>query len=174
MNVNIIVAMAKNQVIGKDNKMPWHLPADLAWFKKNTLNKPIIMGRKTCDSIGKALPNRTNIVLTRDKDYQKEGVICVSSVQQAIRVAKEAHTKNNNSPIKTQHAEIMVIGGSSIYTEFLPYADKLYITYIDLDTAGDTYFPPIAPAKWQEIYTESHLADEKNLLNYRYVILKKR
>jgi dihydrofolate reductase len=161
MKISMIVAMAEDRVIGLDNKMPWHLPGDLKFFKRVTLGKPVIMGRKTYQSIGRPLPGRTNIVLTRDKDLQIEGVTCVQTVEQALALVQDA-------------AEVMVIGGATIYQQFLPQASRLYLTFIDLKVAGDTQFPDYqAVAKWREIEREAHLADEKNSSNYQFVTLER-
>lgn len=157
----MIVAMAKNRVIGLDNKMPWHLPGDLQFFKRVTLGKPVLMGRKTYQSIGCPLPGRTNIVLTRDENLQIAGVHCVQTVQQALLLVQ-------NEP------ELMVIGGATIYQYFLKKASRLYLTLIDLDVTGDTHFPDYqAVANWKQISSEAHLADEKNAYDYRFVTLER-
>ena len=159
MKVSMIAAMAEDRVIGLDNKMPWHLPADLQFFKRVTLGKPVIMGRKTYQSIGRPLPGRMNIVLTRDKDLQIEGVTCVQTVQQAMDLLSDI-------------PEVMVIGGATIYQQFLAQASRLYLTFIDLQVAGDTQFPDYqSVANWQEIEREAHLADGKNEHNYQFVTL---
>jgi dihydrofolate reductase len=146
----MIVAHANNRVIGKDNDMPWHLPADLAYFKKTTLGKPVVMGRKTYESIGRPLPGRQNIVISRDKNYQAKGVDVVTSVEQAIEKAGDAD-------------EIMVIGGGAIYAHCLAAAQRLYITHIDADIDGDTQFPEYDVAtQWQKISSEIYPADDKN------------
>ena len=161
MKISMIAAMAEDRVIGLDNKMPWHLPADLQFFKRVTLGKPVIMGRKTYQSIGRPLPGRINIVLTRDKDLQIEGVSCVQTVQQALDLVQ-------GTP------EVMVIGGATIYQQFLEQATRLYLTFIDLKVAGDTQFPDYqAVANWQEVEREAHLADEKNGYNYQFVTLER-
>lgn len=153
MKIALVAAMAVNRVIGKDGDMPWHLPAELQHFKRVTLGKPVVMGRTTYESIGRPLPGRTNIVLSRQ--YQQpftdaNGVIWVSSPAQAITAAADADT-------------LMVIGGGRIYAEFLPLADLLYLTQIKLETAGDTFFPDYqAHAKWQLIDSETHAADATN------------
>lgn len=160
MKVSMIVAMAKDRVIGLDNKMPWHLPADLQFFKRETLGKPVIMGRKTYQSIGRPLPGRFNIVLTRDQNLSIEGVTCVQTVEQALELVKN-------------EAEVMVIGGATIYQQFLPQTDRLYLTFIDLEVAGDTLFPDYqATATWKEVSRESHLSDDKNPHDYQFVILE--
>ncbi|MGX9996424.1 type 3 dihydrofolate reductase [Vibrio sp. JZG120] len=165
--ISMIAAMAHNgaidkekpMIIGNNNSMPWHLPADFAWFKEHTLGKPVVMGRKTFESIGKALPNRLNIVITRDPSYAAEDVIVVSSTLEALEAAKG-------------HDEVMIIGGGSIYEAFLDKADKLYLTFIDADVEGDTQFPQWDDG-FQETYTREYQADEKNAYNMRFTILEK-
>lgn len=153
MIIALVAAMAKNRVIGKDGDMPWHLPAELQHFKKITLGKPVIMGRATYESIGRPLPNRTNIVLSRryQQPYTDEqGVIWVSSPQQALHAAGHCD-------------EVMIIGGGHVYQAFLEHAERLYLTEIDLATAGDTYFPDYrAQANWELLEKMEHPADEKN------------
>ena len=161
MIISMIVAMAHDRVIGLDNQMPWHLPADLQHFKKATLGKPVIMGRKTYDSIGRALPGRLNVVVSRDSGLKIPGVTCVTSVEQAIAAAEGAE-------------EVMIIGGATIYDHFLPVANRLYLTFIDLETKGDTHFPDyLAQAEWNKIKFEVYLADEKNAHNLEFVTLER-
>lgn len=159
MKISMIAAMAKNRVIGKENQMPWHLPADFAWFKRCTMGKPVIMGRKTYDSIGRPLPGRKNIVISRDVSLVIEGVDCVTSVEQAVELVAD-------------HDEVMIIGGGSIYQACLEKADCLYLTYIALDVEGDTKFPDWGDG-WKEIYSESFSADEKNAHDMQFVVLEK-
>ena len=129
MTLSLIVAITKNNVIGKDNQMPWHLPADLAWFRKNTTGKPVIMGRKTFESIGRPLPKRTNNVLS-SPPYVSEGDIRKENYDSAVDFVKEFD-------------EIMLIGGGELFKQYLPKADKLYLTQIQADIDGDTFFPEI-------------------------------
>jgi len=162
--LSLIVATANNNVIGKDNAMPWHLPADLAYFKKVTLGKPIIMGRKTYESIGRPLPGRRNIVISRDKDYSPQGkgaeaVDCVVSVEQALALV-------------THVDEIMVIGGGAIYRHCLPKAQRLYITHINADIAGDTYFPNYDD-NWEKISHDALQADEKNAYDLDFTVYER-
>ena len=153
--------MANNRVIGKDNDMPWHMPADLAHFKKVTLGKPVVMGRKTFESIGRPLPGRKNIVITRNADWQHDGVEVVSSPDEALAKVSDVE-------------EVMIIGGGNIYQQFLPQADNLYLTFIDLDVEGDTKFPDWQQAgTWQQVDFEQHQADDKNNYPYQFVILQK-
>ncbi len=159
--ISLIAAMAHNRVIGKDNDMPWHMPADLKHFKAVTLGKPVIMGRKTFDSIGRPLPGRRNVVVTRNNDCVIEGVEVVNSPDAAIELLRD-------------HEEVMVIGGGNIYQQFLSTAETLYLTFIDLDVDGDTQFPDWnSVADWQEVDQQEHLADEQNKHNYTFVKLIK-
>lgn len=159
MIISMIAAMAKDRVIGKDNQMPWHLPADFAWFKRCTLGKPVVMGRKTYESIGRPLPGRQNIVISRDANLAIEGVTTVTSIEQALEVAGEVD-------------EVMIIGGGAIYKACLPQADKLYVTYIDAQIEGDTQFPHWGDM-FEETYSENYVADEKNAYDMKFVILER-
>ena len=160
MKISMIAAMANNRVIGKDNQMPWHLPADLKHFKQVTIGKPVIMGRKTYESIGKALPGRENIVISRKDDYQLNDACVVPNIEDALAVAEKTAD------------EVMIIGGGAIYSEFLPKAEQLFLTFIDLEAEGDTRFPDWEMAgKWTELSREQHQADEKNAHNYEFVTL---
>ena len=154
----MIAAMAKGRVIGLDNKMPWHLPADLQFFKKTTLGSPIIMGRKTYDSIGRPLPGRLNIVLSRDKKLSIEGCSVVHSLEQALQTAKGAD-------------EVFITGGAHLYNKFLADADRLYLTLIDEDFEGDTFFPDYTQYQWREIDRVENSADEKNPYPYTFLTL---
>ncbi|WP_158367999.1 type 3 dihydrofolate reductase [Candidatus Williamhamiltonella defendens] len=156
MIISLIAAMAQNRVIGLNNKMPWHLPLDFAWFKKNTLHKPIIMGRKTFDSLGRALPGRINIVMTR-KGITSPGVIWVSSMEKALKATQEA-------------PEVMVIGGAEIYRQFLPQANRLYLTEILKKIKGDTYFPEYEQ-QWEMVFQEFHSYDNTHLYPFSFQIL---
>ncbi|MCP4272562.1 MAG: type 3 dihydrofolate reductase [Gammaproteobacteria bacterium] len=158
--INIIVAMANNRTIGLDNKMPWHLPADLQHFKSITMAHPIIMGRKTYQSIGKALPGRRNIVVSRDPDYKLEDAEVVRDLSQAVACCGDV-------------SDVMIIGGATLYEQMLAKADRLYLTFIDLDVEGDTYFPDWREHGFKEIASESHQSDEKNPYNHRFVTLEK-
>jgi dihydrofolate reductase len=134
MTLSIIVATARNGVIGKDNQLPWHLPQDLKYFREKTTGKPVIMGRKTFESIGKPLPNRVNIVITRNKDWSRDGIIVVHDLAEAIKAA-------GNIRVDGSEFEIMVIGGAEIYKSALPMADRVYLTHINRDVDGDASFP---------------------------------
>jgi len=146
----MIVAAADDLVIGRNNEMPWHLPADLAYFKQTTLNKPIVMGRKTFESIGRPLPGRRNIVISRDSTYQAEGIESVTSVDAALALVADVD-------------EIMVIGGGAIYLHCLPMANRLYITHIKAKIDGDTKFPNFNQNNdWSKLSSEVVTANEKN------------
>ena len=156
--LSMIVAHADNRIIGKNNDMPWHLPADLAYFKKITLGKPIIMGRKTYESIGRPLPGRQNIVISRDENYQAAGIDSVTSVEQAISLAGVVD-------------EVMVIGGGAIYAHCLPFANRLYITHIKSNIEGDTQFPEYDVVNdWQLTQSEQLSANENNVFDLDFCI----
>ncbi|WP_421262109.1 type 3 dihydrofolate reductase [Aeromonas jandaei] len=157
MKISMIAAMAHDRVIGKDNQMPWHMPADLAHFKRVTLGKPVLMGRKTFESIGRPLPGRRNLVISRNPDYQADGIEVVGAVEAALALLAD-----------NEVAEVMVIGGGHLYAELLPKADCLYLTRIELEVEGDTRFPAFADEQWQCVEREVHQADEKNPHPYRF------
>ncbi|HHF2852556.1 TPA: type 3 dihydrofolate reductase [Vibrio diabolicus] len=159
MIISMIAAMTDNRIIGKDNQMPWHLPADFAWFKRCTMGKPVVMGRKTYESIGRPLPGRLNIVISRDETLKIEGVTTVTSIEQALDVAGDAE-------------EVMIIGGGAIYAACLPMANKLYVTHIEAAIDGDTQFPDWGD-QFKETYSETYQADEKNAYNMRFTVLEK-
>lgn len=161
MTLSLIVAMARNRVIGHDNGLPWRLPADLKHFKALTLGKPVIMGRKTFTSIGKPLPDRHNIVVTRDSRFSAAGVHVAHSLEDALRLAQPA-------------AEIMLIGGAQLYAQALPRAQRIYLTLIEADVAGDAYFPAYEPSEWLETARVDHVADTGNPYAYSFVVLERR
>lgn len=165
MKVAMIAAMAADRIIGADNDMPWHLPADLRHFKSVTLGKPVVMGRKTYESIGKALPGRPNIVITRQDGFAPGDAHVARSVDEAMDLAKQ---------LSGDADEIMIIGGGSIYSALLEQTDRLYLTFIDAEVKGDTRFPDYTQLNWQEVATEAHTADEKNPYSYRFVTLERR
>jgi dihydrofolate reductase len=155
--VSLIVAMAKNRVIGVNNTLPWHLPADLKHFKSLTMGHHIVMGRKTYESIGKPLPGRTSVVVTRNAGYSVPGVIVVHSLKQAL-----ASCGNDE--------EIFVIGGAELYRQAIKFADRIYLTEIDADISGDAHFTEFDSRFWQEAGRECHEADEKNAHPYHFVL----
>ena len=162
MKISLIVAVSRNGVIGRDNQLPWHLPEDLKYFKSVTMGKPILMGRKTYDSIGRPLPGRTNIVITRDPQWQAAGVEVASSLQDAMALAEQACALAGAE-------EIMVIGGEQIYSMTLPVADRLYVTQVDAEVEGDAYFPDVDLACWTQV---DELLPEKTDTNpYRFLTL---
>ncbi len=172
MKISLIAAMAENRVIGLNNKLPWNLPADLAWFKKQTLNKPIVMGRKTWESLPfKPLPGRDNIIITRDANYQAKNkknervssaIVCIS-VTEAINYA-----------LSQGCDELMFIGGASLYTQVLDRVDYLYLTWVKGEFSGDAWFPEIDFSQWQESFSERHEADKNNLHSYQFSIYQRR
>ena len=167
MKVSLIVAMAQNGVIGRNNKLPWHLPEDLRYFKQTTMGKPIIMGRKTYDSIGRPLPGRTNIVVSRQTDLSyPEGVRLVSSVEEAITLAESICLIDGSD-------EVMVIGGEQIYALAVESADRLYLTRVHADVDGDAYFSCYNPEQWQETASELHKASENNPYDYSFCVLER-
>lgn len=161
MIISIIAAMDRNHLIGNKNQLPWHLPADFSHFKSVTMGKPIVMGRKTFESIGKPLPGRKNIVLSRNAEMKFEGADCVSDFDQAISLVSGVE-------------EVMIIGGSAIYEMLLPEVDRMYLTYVDAEFTGDAWFPDFDKNQWVEIEVVERPADEKNLYACRFVTLQKR
>ncbi|VAW86488.1 Dihydrofolate reductase [hydrothermal vent metagenome] len=160
--ISIIAAMDNNRLIGSDNQLPWYLPADLKYFKKVTTGKPILMGRKTYESIGKPLPGRINIIVTKNKQYSAPGCEVAHSIEHALCIAEN-------------HPEIMIIGGASFYQHMLPKAQRLYLTQIQGNNfTGDAYFPEWNESEWYEVGRENHQPDEKNKYVYSFIILEKR
>ncbi len=153
--ISVIVAAAENGVIGRQGELPWRLSGDLRYFKAVTMGKPIVMGRRTWESIGRPLPGRQNIVVTRQAGFAAEGCDVVASGDDAIAVAGDA-------------AEIMIIGGSEIYALFLPAAERLYLTRVHADVDGDAFLPAIDAQAWQLVSDERHAADEKNEYDYSF------
>ena len=160
MKISIVVAMAANGVIGRDNQLPWHLPADLKHFKQTTMGKPILMGRKTWESIGRPLPGRNNIVITRDNDYTAEGCVVVGSIEAAMLAAGEQD-------------ELMVIGGAELYRQLLPRAETIYMTRVHETFDGDTRFPEISNSEWHQVARSDYEADENNPYDYSFIRLER-
>lgn len=159
MIVSQIVAVGRKNEIGKDGKMPWHLPADLKHFKRNTLGKPVLMGRKTLEAIGRPLPERRNLVLTRDATFRAEGCETATSMDAAIQMVAGV-------------PELMVIGGGEVYRLAWPRTERIYLTRIQADVEGaDTFFPDLEDGHWREISREDHRADEKNPFDYSFLVL---
>ena len=161
MRISLVVAMARNRVIGRDNALPWRLAADMAHFKQVTMGHPIVMGRRTYESIGKALPGRKNIVVSRNRDFQAPGCTVVPTLEAAWRAAGDAD-------------EVCVIGGTSLFEEALPVADVIHLTEVEADVEGDTYFPSFDRSEWRETDVARHPTDARNLYPTRILRLERR
>lgn len=160
--ISLIAAIGKNNELGKNNNLLWSLPADMKHFRETTSLHAVIMGRKTFESIGRPLPNRRNIVITKDVSYKKEGVEIVHSLAEALDLFPD------------QNEEIFIIGGGELYKQTMPIADKLYITHVNAtDKNADTFFPEIIPISWNEVKHEEHEADEKNPFAYTFSVYEK-
>ena len=161
--ISMIAAKAENNVIGYKNTIPWHLPADFKYFKETTVGKTIVMGLNTFDSIGgKPLPNRKHIILTNDLNFiPPENCVVAHSIEEVLELGKDVE-------------ELMICGGASVYKQFLPLAQKLYLTYIHANPEGDTYFPEVNLSEWKEVSKEDFKADEKNKYDYSFVILERK
>lgn len=160
MIISIIVAMNNKGVIGHEGDLPWRLSADLKHFKAITMGKPLIMGRKTHESIGRPLPGRKNIVVTHSEEFKAEGCVIVHSLDNAFQAAGDAD-------------EVMIMGGSGIYDQSLARADRVYLTEVHADVKGDVYFPEFDKGEWKELGREEHTADEKNEFDYSFVVLER-
>ncbi|MCD8509498.1 MAG: dihydrofolate reductase [Bacillus sp. (in: Bacteria)] len=158
--ISMIAAMGKKNVIGFKGDMPWHLPNDLKYFKKVTTGHPVLMGRKTFESIGKPLPNRKNLVLTRNEDFSPEGVEVLHSIEEV-------------RPLMEAEDEFFVIGGANLYEQLMPLADRLYITYIKASFEGDTFFPFIDDKEWKVVSSEEGLVDENNQYAHTFVVYER-
>lgn len=152
--------MDRNRVIGNNDSLPWHISADLKNFKKITMGKPIVMGRKTHESIGRPLPGRENIIITRDKTYQAEGCTVLNSIEEILEHCKDTE-------------EVMITGGSEIYKHTLDQATRLYLTEVHAEVEGDTFFPEYNRTEWDEISREEFNADEKNDYDYSFILLER-
>lgn len=158
MRISLVVAMDRKGVIGAGGKLPWHLPADLRRFKQITMGKPILMGRRTHESIGRPLPGRENIVITRDRGYRAPGCTVLHDVESALAHCRDAE-------------EIMVIGGAELYRQLLPRADRIYLTEVQAEVSGDTHFPEWKRGEWREIAREEVRADESNRYPFALLVL---
>jgi dihydrofolate reductase len=158
---SLVVAVARNGVIGRDNRLPWRLPADLAYFRKVTMGHPVIMGRRTWESIGRPLPGRLNIVVSRNPRYVAPGATVVGSLAEAWRAAGDAE-------------EACVIGGTSLFEEALATADRIHLTEVEADVAGDTWFPPFDRTAFHEREVARHPRDERHEHPFRIVVLERR
>lgn len=159
MNVSCVVAVANNNVIGRDNDIPWYLPADLKYFKKITLDHHILMGRKCYQSIGRPLPKRTNVIITRDPYYIATNCLVAHSITEALEMAHD-----------NGETEAMIIGGGTIYEQTQDLWDRLYITEVDLEVEGDIYFPTLDMDRWSLVSSDPHQADEKNPHDYTFKV----
>ena len=163
MIISQIVAVSTNGVIGKDNDLIWRLSSDLKYFKKVTTGHHIIMGRKNYESIGRPLPNRTSVIITRNKDYQADGCVIVNSLSEALNVARD-----------NGETEACIIGGGEIYNMSLAITDKVYLTEVHEEFEGDTYYPALDKSKWKEVSRDSFKADDKNAHDYSFVVFEKK
>jgi dihydrofolate reductase len=161
MRRSLVVAVAANRVIGRDNQLPWKLPDDMSYFKLVTMGHPVVMGRRTYQSIGKPLPGRENIVVTHDRAFQAPGCHVVASLDEAWKAAGDA-------------AEVSVIGGTSLFEETLPIADRIHLTEVLADVPGDTFFPEFDRSQWQETEISRHPADAKHAHAFRIVVLDRK
>ena len=161
MLISLIAAMSQNRVIGIDNQLPWKLPADLRHFRSISMGKPILMGRRTFESIGKPLPGRINIIVSRNPAFRVQGGIVVSTISEGIRAAEE-------------HEELMVIGGASIYSAILPLTNRMYLTLIHQDFAGDAYFTNFDESEWAETERQDCPVDEFNPYAYSFITLQRK
>ncbi|BDU51653.1 dihydrofolate reductase [Haliovirga abyssi] len=159
MSLILVAAMSKNKIIGKNGKMPWDIKEDLKKFKEITLNKTVVMGRITYESIGRKLPQRENIILTRDKNYKKYGCIIIHSFNEILEMSK---TK-----------DIYIIGGGNLYSYFIKFAEKIYLTYINKEYSGDTFFPEIKKDEWEEIENLKRYSEEEEVDYYFKVLVRK-
>lgn len=168
MNIKIamIAAVAENGVIGNGQTIPWRIPSDFAFFKRTTMGKPMVMGRKQFETVGKPLPGRTNIVVTRQAGYQPEGVVVVSSLDGALETARNIAEKDGVD-------EIMIIGGGDIYAQLMPLADRLYISHVELSPAGDVHFPAISPADWAIVDEPPVEPNGKDEASYRVKVYER-
>ncbi len=167
MEVALIAAVADNGIVGRDNKLPWYLPEDLKHFKRTTLGKPVLMGRKTWESIGRPLPGRTNIVITRAQDYRAQGAHVAASLEQAVELAEAVAVIDGTR-------ELMVIGGAEIYRLALPQAQRMYLTEVHSEVTGDARFPCWDHNQWRECSRERHTAEAPNPYDYSFVVYERR
>jgi dihydrofolate reductase len=167
LQIALIAALANNGVVGRDNQLPWHLPGDLPYFRRITMGKPVVMGRKTWDSIGRPLPGRTNIVISRQPDLELEGARVVDTVAAALALAEAVAEIDGVT-------ELMVIGGAQIYALALPLAQRLYLTEVHAEVTGDARFPDWERSQWLEISRDRHSARDSNPYDYSFVVYERR
>lgn len=163
MIISAIVAMSQNRVIGKHNKIPWYLPADLKYFKRTTIDHHIILGRKCYESIGRPLPKRTNIIITRNKAFEAEGCVVVNSIEDALRYSRNQ-----------EQSEVFIVGGGQIYEQSMKLWDRLYLTEVETEVDGDIYFPKIDDKQWLIVNEKHQMADENNPYNYTFKVYERR
>ncbi|HEV8656462.1 MAG TPA: dihydrofolate reductase [Candidatus Limnocylindria bacterium] len=159
--ISFVVAYDRKRTIGKDNKIPWRLPDDMRRVRQLTVGKPLIMGRRTWESIGRPLPERTSIVLTRDRAFQCDGCLIARTPDEALKLAGAA-------------PEIIVFGGAGVFEDFLPRADRIYLTEVDADVGGDTFFPPLDPGEWEVVEAVEHPADERHAYDFSFLTLDRK
>jgi dihydrofolate reductase len=162
MIISMIAAVAENGVIGKDNDLPWYLPDDLKYFKNTTKGHYILMGRKCYESFGKPLPNRTNVVITRNDNYNDDGITVVHSLEEGLELAKQGG-----------ETEVFICGGSQIYAPGMDMADKIYLTRVHASVDGDVYFPPMDEGKWKLVSSEKHSKDEKHAYDFTFLVYER-
>ncbi len=165
LRFSILVAMANNRVIGRDNRLPWHLPADLKHFKFLTMGQTIVMGRKTYESIGKPLPGRANVIVTRQMDYEAPGAVVVNSIEDALQVCEETSMGN---------AENFIIGGEKLYRQALKFCQRMYVTEILRDYEGNVFFPEFDKNEWEEKQRDKHISAKDDDLEYHFVIYERK
>ncbi len=158
--VSVIAALARNRVIGIENRLPWRLPEDLTHFKALTLNHPILMGRKTFESLGRPLPGRTNVVITRNPTYKPDGCLVAASIPAAIALCQNTD-------------EVFFIGGADLYAQAIPLADRLYLTEVDIDAMGDAWFPDYDKRAFREVSRESHTGEKGDALGFDFVVYER-
>ena len=158
--IAFVVARDRNGVIGKDGRLPWRLPDDMRHVRELTVGKPLIMGRRTFDSIGRPLPNRVSIVLTRDPDFRCDGCLVARTPEEALTLAGDV-------------PEIVVFGGAGVFRDFLPRADRIYLTEVDTEAQGDTFFPTLDPKEWREVERRAHPADARHPFPFTFVMLER-
>ena len=163
--IALIWAMARNRVIGRHNALPWRLPVDMKHFRELTTGHPVLMGRKTFESLGRALPNRTNIIITSDRNYAAQGCLVAHSLDEAVKLAVPH--------VPPDDPEIFVIGGENLYTQMLPRADRLYMTQVETDAEGDAWFPEFDLGTWREVQRDLHPADDKNQYPCTFLTLER-
>lgn len=165
LHLSILVAMAKNRVIGRNNRLPWHLPADLKHFKFLTMGQTIVMGRKTYESIGKPLPGRANVIITRQADYEVPGAMVVHSLEDALLICEET---------STGHSENFIIGGEKLYRQALKICQRMYITEIQRNFDGDVFFPEFDRSEWEETQRDKHIGESEDSFEYHFVVLERK